>query len=159
MPTNLERMIALAEDVFDVRNDPSQLAITPEVMDLLRRLHHATLREESTPDGPIAWMIVIPTSRDTMRRFLAGELDEPELLDCAVREVSCEAVYLCSALVLPEYRKKGIARRMVLDSIAEIGRDHRIRDLYVWPFSKEGDLLAVSISRACGLPLSKRQSR
>ena len=154
---NLSRMIRLAEEFFDVRNDPAQLAVTHEVMDRLRRLHPRTLNEASDADGPFAWVLVIPTSRAAMEKFLSGGITERDLPEEARDGSPFEALYLCSALVLPEYRGKGLAKRLTLEAIASIRLDHPIRALYYWAFSGEGKELAETVAAECDLPLFKRE--
>jgi len=154
---NFDRMLKLAEEVFDVRNDPSQLAITPGVIERLHQLHPMTLSEEATEDGPVAWMIVIPTSGHIMNLFVDGEIDEQELFDRTLAGGRYDSIYLCSAMVLPEYRTRGVATRLVVDAVRAIGHDHPIRHLFYWSFTEEGDRLARAVSRLCNLPLLKRK--
>ena len=67
-----------------------------------------------------------------------------------------EAVYLCSALVLEEHRRKGITKRLALQAIGNMRKDHPLKALFVWAFSPEGDLAAETIARLAELPLYKR---
>jgi hypothetical protein len=152
-------MLKLAEEVFDVRNDPSQLAITPGVIERLRQIHPMTLTEESTEEGPVAWMIVIPASEHIMKCFVDGEIDEQELYDRTLPGGCYDSIYLCSAMVLPEYRTGGLATRLVVNAVRAIGNDHPIRHLFYWSFTEEGDRLARAVSRLCNLPLLKRKER
>jgi ribosomal protein S18 acetylase RimI-like enzyme len=153
---NLDRMMALAEDFFAAKNDPDQIAVDEEVMDRLRKIHPATLGEVADEHGPIAWMIVIPTTRQLMEHFLVKKITERELLDLTHGGTTFDAVYLCSALVLPEYRHKGLARRLALEAVRALQRDYPIRELFYWSFSREGTRLAESVSRSLDLPLSRR---
>jgi len=156
-PRNLERMIELADAVFGARNDPSQISVNQEVIDLLRKLHPSSLSEETTVDGPIAWMLVFPTLRELMEAFLQKRLTENALLERTPLGAKYSSVYLCSALVLPEYRQRGIALRLVTSAVAAISRSHPIDSLFYWPFSHEGEALAKRASEILGLPLYKRQ--
>ena len=45
-----------------------------------------------------------------MREFLAGRISERKLLEMTGPGGTYDALYLCSALVLPEFRKQGLAR-------------------------------------------------
>lgn len=105
--TNFDRMIQLAEDVFSAHNDPAQLDVDEKVMARLERIHPATLSEHVEGDGPVVWILLIPTTIDLMNRFVAEEISETELLNQTPLEIKYEALYLCSALVLPEFRRKG----------------------------------------------------
>jgi hypothetical protein len=155
-PGNLERMIALADEFFDAKNDPGQIAVDEEVMQTLRGIHPATMSEERDSNGPIAWVLVIPTSHSVMEEFLRNEIGEKALLDKSVSAHSYDSVYLCSALVLPEHRKKGIARKLALDAVRAIQADFPINALYCWAFSEEGKHLARSIAGELRLPIFQR---
>ena len=154
--TNFEKMIALADEFFDVKNDPDQIAVTEEVISRLRRIHPATMGEVGEEGGPVAWMLVIPTTHALMEQFIRKEISERQLLDLTPLHARYEALYLCSALVLPEHRGKGLAKGLAIGAIRAIQRDHHIRELFYWGFSREGARLAESIAREAGLPLFNR---
>ncbi len=154
--SNFERMIQLAEEVFDVRNDANQLSVDEEVIKRLKNLHPSTLSEYDDGKGPVVWILVIPTTRDLMNRFINKSITEQELLDLTPLNIPYEAIYLCSAMVLPEYRNKGIAKKLTLEAIESIKKQHPIKSLFVWPFTKEGNSLAEHIAKLSSLPLLKR---
>lgn len=154
---NFLRMIQLADEFFETKNDPNQISVDETVLAHLRQLHSSTIGEETSSDGPVAWTIVIPTTEEVMSQFLACEINERELLTKSSKGLPFGAIYLCSGIVLPEYRGKGIARRLLLRSIAEIREDHDVKSLYCWAFSVEGNRLAQSVARAIGLPLFERE--
>ena len=156
MNHNVERMIQLADSFFDAKNDPDQLSVTDADRERLLRLHPATMAEERDDDGPVAWLLLLPSTVALMEEFLAGRIGERQLLRDTPLEATYETVYLCSALVLEEYRGKGIARRLALASIRAIQRDHPIAALFTWPFSPEGDSLAASIAKELNLDLRVR---
>jgi ribosomal protein S18 acetylase RimI-like enzyme len=155
---NLQRMIRLAEEVFAFRTDPDQIVVTDDVREKLTSIHPATLNGEENGDGPIAWMLLIPTTTEIMEEFLAKRITERELLDRTPVGGMYDAIYLCSALVLPEYRNKGIARRLVLDAVRRMQADHPIKALFVWPFTSEGKRLAHALAEELRLPLHERES-
>jgi len=101
-------------------------------------MHPATLSAKTTRNGPIAWMLVIPTTTRLMLKFIEGQIGENELLKRTPVGRPYQAVYLCSALVLPEYRGKGIAKRLLTKAIRSMRRDHPIECLFYWAFSKKG---------------------
>jgi len=122
----------------------------------LRRIHHATMSERNEEDGPVAWILLIPTTQDLMEQFIAKKVNEQELLAKTPLEGLYEAVYLCSALVLPEHRGKGLAKELTIRGVKSIKADHPIKSLFYWAFSREGAKLASSVARDCGLPLFQR---
>ncbi|MBK6965230.1 MAG: hypothetical protein IPH20_15170 [Bacteroidales bacterium] len=157
MPSsNYERLIQLAEEVFAVKNDPDQLDVDQEVISRLQKMHPSTVSEYDDGNGPVAWLLLITTTNDLMERFLGKEISEKELFDLTPIQTKYDALYLCSALVLEEYRRKGIVNQLALAAIENIRNDHPVKSLFVWPFSKEGDLAAEKIARLVSLPLYKR---
>ncbi|MDE3056886.1 MAG: GNAT family N-acetyltransferase [Bacteroidota bacterium] len=155
--TNLERMIRLANEFFSAKSDPNQVSVTQEVMEQLRRIHPATMREQDDGDGPVAWVLVIPTTEKLMKRFIAKEINEDELLKMTPLNGTYEAIYLCSALVLPEFRGRGIAKRLLCEAVKAIRQDHPIRYLFYWAFSSEGEKLAEAVSRETAVSLYKKE--
>lgn len=149
-------MLRLVDEVFATRSDPSQLQVDEHVLEKLARIHPATLAEKETDDGPIAWILLIPTTRQVMNDFIAGKISEQELLDRTQPGETYEAIYLCSATILPEYRGKGLGKQLTMEAIGAMRKEHPIEALYVWPFTKEGDALAEQLAKSCGLPLFKK---
>jgi len=155
---NLGRMIRLAEEFFDMKNDPDQLSVDRESRARLSAIHPATMSEERDENGPIAWILVIPTVHALMEAFIRGEINERELLDRTLPGGVYNALYLCSALVLPEHRGKGLARCLTSRAISAIRHDHPLRSLFYWSFSGAGDSLAASVAGESDLPLYRREA-
>jgi len=153
--SNYERMIQLAELVFDTKSDPDQLDVDEIVIERLLRIHPSTVSEYDDGNGPVVWILVLPTTSVLMKLFLNKEISEKELFYTTPIEASFDAIYLCSAMVLEEYRGKGLARKMTLDAVESIKKDHPIKNLFVWAFSKEGDTLAERVAQLAELPLLK----
>jgi GNAT superfamily N-acetyltransferase len=155
---NLKRMIQLAEEVFAVKTDPNQLDVNQEVIERLKEIHPATLSEYDDGNGPVAWILLIPSTQVLMEEFLEGKISEKQLFDLTPLNETYNSIYLCSAMVLEEYRRQGIAKRLTLDAINNIRKDHPITSLFVWPFSAEGDLTSETLSGLTSLPLFKRSA-
>lgn len=151
-------MIRLAEEFFDMKNDPEQLSVDEESMARLRAIHPGTMSEEKDENGPVAWVLVIPTVHALMEVFIRGEINERELLEKTLPGGVYDALYLCSALVLPEHRGKGLAGRLTSRAISSIRTDHPLRSLFYWSFSGAGDTLAASVAREFDLPLYVRKA-
>lgn len=149
-------MIELADEIFEVRSDPDQLDVNEGVLERLREIHPACVSEYNEGDGPIAWLLLIPTTLELMRRFLDRQISEKQLFELTPLDSSYEALYLCSAMVLEEYRRKGIIRQLALKAIAEINADHPLKTLFVWTFTEEGDKAAEYLAERVSLPLLKR---
>lgn len=156
--SNFERMIELADEVFASKTDPDQLDVNPEVLDHLRMIHPATVSQRDDGNGPVAWILLIPTTDELMEGFLENRISEKELYEQTPLNAKYNALYLCSAMVLKEYRRKGIAKQLTLDAIAEIRKDHPIETLFAWTFSNEGLLTAEALARLVSLPLKCKAS-
>ena len=153
---NLIRMIQLAEEFFATKDDPSQISINNKVMRKLKRIHPSTMMEKKTSKGPIAWILVIPTTHKLMEQFIAKKINERELLNKTLLRVKYDSIYLCSALVLPEYRAKGLAKSLMTKAIKSIKKTHPIDCLFYWAFSVAGKKLAVSVAKELSLHLYKK---
>jgi GNAT superfamily N-acetyltransferase len=153
--SNYERMIQLADDVFSTKTDADQLSVDEDVMARLHEIHPASLSEYDDGNGPAAWILVFPTTTALMQDFLERKITEKELFELTPLGVNYESIYLCSALVLEEYRNKGIAKKLTIDAIEQIRKDHPIKFLFVWAFTKEGDIVSNKISLEVGLPILK----
>lgn len=155
--SNFERLIQLADEVFAVKSDPTQLDVNQKVLERLHKIHPATVSEYDDGNDPVAWVLLIPTTLDLMNRFLETEISEKALFELTPLNAKFDAIYLCSALVLEEYRRKGITKQLCINAIESIRKEHPLKAAFVWAFSKEGDLAAETIARLAGLPLFKRE--
>jgi predicted GNAT family acetyltransferase len=154
---HLEQMIRLAEEFFKTKNDPDQITVDRRTRARLIKIHPASLSERRTSKGPIAWVLVFPTTRDLMNAFLTKKIGERQLVYRTPLHRSYEAIYLCSALVLSEYRGKGYAKLLTCKAISAIRKTHPITCLFCWPFSKEGRRLAKYVAQESNLPLHIRK--
>lgn len=153
---NFERMMAIITEVFDTRNDPEQLQVDESVIEALQKIHPATLSEFADENGPAIWILIIPTTDEVMHLFLENKISEQGIMERTKPGMTFEAIYLCSASVLPEYRRKGMAKKLCIDAINAIRTDHPIKSLYVWPFTEGGNGLAEKIAEETGLTLFKK---
>lgn len=156
--SNYERLIALAEETFAVKSDPGQLDVNEEVMNRLRQIHPHCISSHNNDDGPVAWVLLIPTTSELMYAFVMGTISEKELFEKTPTNASYDALYLCSALVLEEYRRQGIVYDLATTAIEAMRKDHPLETLFVWPFSREGLNAAKKIAGQFDLPLLVRQS-
>jgi len=155
---NFDRMIQLVDEFFQMKNDPDQLSITSEVMERLKKMHPSTMTERANDDGPIAWILIFPTTGDLMKEFLESRISEGTLFEKTPLGIRYDSIYLCSALLLPEFRKSGLAGNMTVEAVEGIRKDHPITSLFYWAFSSEGDRLAEAVSRRTSLPVYKREN-
>jgi hypothetical protein len=154
--SNFDRMIELSDQVFSSRTDPDQLNVNEDVMEHLQLIHPSTISEYDNGNGPVCWVLCIPTTLDLMNQFMDQKISERGLYELTPLNTKYEAIYLCSALLLEEFRGKGIATGLAIKAIETIRADHDIKALFMWAFSKEGEKLAHKLSGLMGLPLFMR---
>ncbi len=151
-------MIKLADEFFEAKSDPMQISVNDDTMAMLASIDPGTMKEKRDNNGPVAWSMVIPTTVELMKQFISKKISEKELLYKTPLHRKYHALYLCSALVLPEHRGKGIAKRLVVRAVKAIGKKHPIEFLFYWEFSIAGKRLAESIAKEFSLPLYKRKA-
>lgn len=156
MKLNEERLYKLIDEIFDTKNDSTQIGFSDGDIEKMMALHPATLQEAANEDGPYAWVSVIPTSSVLMHQFLSGAIDERQLFEQTSPTAANDVAYLCSAIVLPEFRRSGVALRLTVQAIDSMKRDLPIRYALVWPFSSEGELLAKKVGDSCALQVRAR---
>ncbi|MFM9006900.1 MAG: hypothetical protein ACKOSR_15600, partial [Flavobacteriales bacterium] len=93
MKPNLPRLLKLVDEVFQTRNDPTQIGFSEDDMVKMNMLHSACLQEAENEDGPIAWVAAIPTSLVLMHEFLQETITERELFDSTSEQTPKEAIY------------------------------------------------------------------
>ena len=129
--SNFERMIQLSDEVFSSRTDPDQLNINENVMEHLQLIHPDTISEYDDGNGPVCWILCIPTTLDLMNQFINKEISERELYELTPLNTKYEAIYMCSALLLEEFRGKGIAQNLAVQAIENIKRDHNLSLIHI----------------------------
>jgi predicted GNAT family acetyltransferase len=117
------------------------------------------MNEHLVDDGPVVWSTVIPTSKALGEAFMNGDISESELLSRTSTDAPFQMIYLCSVLVHPDFRGKGLAYDITRKAIENICSEHEIESLCVWPFSPEGLQLAHRLADEVGLPLILRAEK
>ena len=153
---NYPRMFELIDATFATRQDPDQLQVTPADLEKLAAIHPATLSEKSNALGPLIWVLIIPTVKRVMDRFLENEISERQILELTPIGEPYDAIYLCSATALPEARGKGETKQLCINAIESVRKDHPVKYLFTWPFTPEGARLAESVGIATGLPVLRK---
>jgi len=102
----LQKMLAIAEEFFGTENDPNQMPITMESFYTLQTLHPDTILYKTKNNDPISWVVILPTQKELMEKFLNKDINEKELLTMTKKQDTYDTLYLCSAFTMPKYRKQ-----------------------------------------------------
>jgi len=151
------KMNGLAEKFFGTASDPDQIPITMESWDKLQALHPKTIVYTEAEGQPISWVVVLPTTKDLMDRFLAGEISEKDLLDKTQPADYYQALYLCAAFTVPERRRQGLAMKQFKQAIEGISTKGQAA-LFAWPFSDEGRSMLKRAQAELGQTILIRKS-
>ncbi len=157
MQPNFQRMMQLVTEFFDTADDATQISVSEAERKKLGAIDPAVFNEMSNEEGPYVWILLFPTTRELMNRFLEEKITEKQLLEQTPVGVPYQCVYLCSASVLPEFRGKGLAKQATEAAIRSIQTRHSLEALFVWSFSEGGEKLAERVSADLELPLFRRQ--
>lgn len=135
----LEKMNKVAQEIYNATYDASQIPINQDSVDKLNSLSPDWLKYKLNEKGePISWVVIVPTTKEIAENFLSENITEREILDLTQPQVSYSALYLCSAITLPEYRNKGLATELLKESIDLIPKTNDCI-MFAWPFSAGGE--------------------
>lgn len=146
----------MSERYFGTANDPNQMQVSEWTVGRLNGLHPLTLHARIGNGEPISWTVAIPTSKEAAERFLRGEISERELADTASPSDRYEALYLCMAFTVPEYRGRGYATELFLEALAGMPLEEDSL-IYAWIWSEEGERLVKRLEAETGKKIRVRK--
>lgn len=151
---DLEKMNAIAIELFQTENDDTQASPTLEkCLQVIKKDKYNYISINDDKGEPIAWSLVMPTSLEVMDNFLSEEITERELLETSRSDDKFEALYLFSVIVLPEHRRKGLGQFLFKTQIKYFKDKYNISELYSWWFSEEGKKLGDSLEKDLGIEI------
>ena len=145
----LEKTLAIAEQFFGSQEHPDYIPITKESAQKFERLNPNFMVYKLKDGEPISWILVLPTSLNLMNQFIKGDINERQLLDLTQPETKYEALYLCSAFTVPEYRRHGYVLEMFKEAIEKISHTENFT-LFAWPVTQEGKELSIKLESILG---------
>lgn len=152
----LEKMLSMGERFFGTVVDSEQMPVTKESYYKLQKLHPKTVVYRIEHGEPVSWVVVLPTSTELAGQFLRGKINERELLDLTKPQDEYEALYLCAAFTVPEYRRKGYVLELFKEAVNGIPH---VSDamLFAWPFSDEGRRVMEKAETIFGIKIVQKR--
>ncbi|MEK7600341.1 MAG: hypothetical protein AAB463_00050 [Patescibacteria group bacterium] len=145
-----QKMDVIAEEIFGTESDPNQIPITQESGEKLDNLTSHWIKYKLDERGdPIAWVVVIPTTRELAKQFVDGDITEKDLLNLTKAQSAYSALYLCAAITLPAHRRKGLALQLFKEAIESISKTEDYI-LVAWPVRVGGAELAEMVAQKVG---------
>jgi len=138
----------LAEKYFGTKKDPEQMPTDENESRWLYENIPECVNVIKDNDKEVGFTFIIPCNKEIMDKFLSREINEAQLWEKVKREINYKnftTIYLCSAFIIPRYRRKGLAVKAVLKSIDKIKRTKQIPTLFFEGYSEDGKK-AVEIS-------------
>lgn len=147
------------EEYFQTSKDKEQAEISRERLEWIVKSFPEGVGIIKT-DKIIGSTLVLPCTLELMNSFLKNKINEEELFK-GMEEYSSydkmEAIYLCSAILLPEYRGKGLASQSWKMSIRKMmEKSDKKSVLFYWEYSNEGKFLSERVARDLGLELRRK---
>ena len=157
-----DEVMALAEEYFKTESDSEQAKVNNENKNWIHNNIPECIDVIKDKEKIIGFTLIFPCKQETMSLFLNEKINEDELLELIKKELNYkefDSIYLCQALIIPEYRRKGLAMKGLIKSIEKIISFSKNKKpvLFYWPFSNEGKKLAEKISEKTGLKLKYRR--
>ncbi len=150
---NYQRLLELADQLFNTKSDPEQLDVNELVIATLQAISPALVHEHQIEHEAVAWITLIPSNKSLTEAFIQGALTEKNYFEKSVELAHFDTIYLCSAIVLEEFRHQGIVSQHCKKAIEQMRSKHPIVQLAAWPFTAEGLSCAKAIAHLVGLPL------
>lgn len=155
LPTESEvkEIMEIGRQYFKTDDDLSQMQPTAENGEKLAQLEKYNRVVERRNGKLAGWSVVFPTSKENEDAFLEGKITEEELFQKSVAHPSFESLYLLVFFVLPEYRREGIAKKLVSEQIKYFQDTYHIANFFVWAWSPEGKALVSHLEKELQIPI------
>ena len=151
-----KRSIEMSGEIFATEAAPDQMQASEENFEKLKFLDPNTLLYEVIEGDLAAGVGVGPTSLETMEAFLSHQISAQKLLDITEKQDQYPSLYLCAAAVLPQYRRQGIAMKLLKEVITRMSTTKDVL-LYAWPTSSEGRSLVEKFKKETGKVIRIRE--
>ena len=146
-PVLEQKMDAISEQVFGTVKDPGQIPINEESGKKLDALTPFWREYRLDDKGePIAWAIVLPTTKELAHMFVDGKITEKQLLEITTPQDVYSAIYLCAVVTVPEYRRRGLGRKLFKAAVDKIEKTQDYI-LFAWPVGEGGLELVRKVAK------------
>jgi hypothetical protein len=151
----------LAEKYFKVSEDPEQMPADHDSSIWLSKNFPESLNTITLNGKLIGYTFILVCSREDMLDFVSKKINERQLWVRVKKNFdrhNFNAMYVCTVIITPKYRRRGIALMALKEHIARITaftrKDVRI---FYWAWSKEGEKLAQAIKNILKIPIYFRK--
>lgn len=152
-----KKLLQILEGCFGTHSDPEQMAINESAGFWIKTTIPECSKIIKCGDEIVGSSFVFPTGLDLMNDFLANRINEAQLAQKTqsqnIQYDTMEAIYLCSAFIVPAHRGKNLSVESIVKSIQEIMPKNKPLPLFYWPYSLAGEAVASKVAAILNLPL------
>jgi len=147
----MNTLVVATDEIFHTESDDTQIPASQESREKFFALDSHCLAVDVDDAGePRGHVLLIPTQRALVERFLKSEITEKEMFDLTQKSDSYDALYLCSALTMPKYRRRGVALNLLTTTVEKFTSRYPIDLIFAWPYSDEGMKLGRALEASTG---------
>jgi hypothetical protein len=150
----------MAEDYFGTDTDPEQMRPSDGSRKWMlenARGYNNIIRHKRDIVG---YSFMLPCSIKLMEQFLSGAISEFNLFEQIKKTKfgKCpESIYLCTAFIKPEFRRRGFVTTAYVKAIKKATSNYKYKPiLFYWKYTEEGEKIALKVAKLTGLKLRKK---
>jgi hypothetical protein len=154
----LDQLEQVAEEYFDTSHHQDQMPVNEETQRKLSSLTPYWV-QYATSDGikVISSIVVVPTQKELALKFVNKEISEKQLMDLSQPAEKYSALYLCSGITLPEYRRQGLVKKLFQETIKYIPLTKDAL-FFAWPTTELGNQVVEHERLESEIPILIRKS-
>ncbi len=142
----IEKIATITEQFFGTAIDPEQIPVSETSREKMRQLSPYCFNTAlDNNNNPVSWMISIPTTLELKEKFIRKEITEREMFEQTIPAQTYGALYLCMSFTIPEFRRKGIAKELIIETVEKFRKNNPDIKLFSWIYSSNGEKLVNSL--------------
>lgn len=149
----------MAERFFLTKNHPEQMQCKDVTWKFVSKHFPNSLNAIKDNKTVVGFTFTLPCDKKSMMEFVNKKITERDLfykIRDEIKPKDYETLYLVDSIILPTYRRKGLATRAFIRHIKEYQKSIKNIELFCWPVTEEGRMLARKIAKITGLKLRER---
>lgn len=162
--SHLGKAMQIAENVFATGSDPFQIDINDENLQWTIRKTPQCWTLILVDGECVGSAAVLPTSSETMREFLAGTLNENEMMEKVKANAhelkTADCLYLSGVSILPQFQNQGISAQAFIHTVEAAKKEFgSIRHLFCWTNSDASTALIEKIRSSTGWTIQEKKTQ
>ena len=149
-------------EFFGMPNDPEQFQATKENRDYIYSHLRKFLNIIRFGNEIIGYSFMIPCSNNIADLFIKKRISENDLFNRVKEEriddTNFEAIYLCSSIIRPEHRRKGLALEGFVKLIKPLMEKRNFKSrFFFWGYTPAGRAAVLKLARVLNVCIEERK--